>query len=208
VELRTAIRLRRAVRDYTQTPVSGTTLRELITAASWAPSAMNDQPWQFTVVTDAVLLDEISRRSKLWMLQGVDAMPRSGHFRDLLSDPHFHIFYCAPALIVISGPGDGPWSVEDCALAAQNMMLSALDQDLGSCWIGFAQGWLNTEDGHNALGLPRQSRVVAPIIVGHPKVTPPPVSRKPPVINWIGKIAAPLESAAQQSIAHITLIHP
>jgi hypothetical protein len=58
------------------------------------------------------------------------------------------------------------------------------------------------------LGLPRQSRVVAPIIVGHPKVTPPPVSRKPPVINWIGKIAAPLESAAQQSIAHITLIHP
>src|SRR5664279_2327080 len=112
------------------------------------------------------------------MLKGVAAMPRSSHFRDILADPHFHIFYHAPTLIVISVPGDGPWGAEDCALAAQNLMLAALDQNLGSCWIGFAQGWLNTEEGHNALGLPRQSRVLAPILVGHPKVAAPPLPRK------------------------------
>ncbi|HJS44938.1 MAG TPA: nitroreductase [Rhizomicrobium sp.] len=208
MELRTAIRLRRAVRDYSQTPVSAALLRDLISAASWAPSAMNEQPWHFTVVTDAALLDEISQRSKEWMLKEIATMPRPRHFRDLLADPAFHIFYHAPALIVISVPGEGQWRAEDCALAAQNMMLTALEQKLGSCWIGFAQGWLNTEAGLNLLGLPRQSRVVAPIIVGYPKASPPPVPRKPPLITWIGKIAAPPEPAPHPDASNGTLMHP
>jgi len=208
VELRTAIRLRRAVRDYTEAPVSAAVLRDLISAASWAPSAMNEQPWHFTVVTDAALLDEISRCSKEWMLKDVAAMPRPGHFRDLLADPAFHIFYHAPALIVISVPADRQWSTEDCSLAAQNMMLAALEQKLGSCWIGFAQGWLNTEDGLNLLGLALRSRVVAPIIVGYPKAAPPPVARKAPLITWIGKIAVPPEPASPPDIGTRTLIHP
>jgi len=169
---------------------------------------MNEQPWHFTIVTDAALLDEISRCSKLWMLKEVAAMPRPGHFRDLLADPLFHIFYHAPALIVTSVPSDRQWSAEDCALAAQNMMLAALEQNLGSCWIGFAQGWLNTEEGHALLGLPRQCRVVAPIIVGYPKAIPPPVPRKPPLITWIGMIAAPPEPASSSGTSHGTLAHP
>lgn len=208
MELRTAIRQRRAVRDYTQEPVSAATLRELISAASWAPSAMNEQPWHFTVVTEAALLDEISSRSKEWMLKGVAAMPRPGHFRDLLADPDFHIFYHAPALIVLSVPGDGQWGAEDCALAAQNLMLAAVDQGLGTCWIGFAQGWLNTGEGHNVLGLPRQSRVVTPIIVGYPKTAPPPVARKAPLITWIGTMAAPPEPEPPPGASNGTLIHP
>ena len=169
---------------------------------------MNEQPWHFTVVTDAALLDEISRRSKAWMLQGVDALQRPGHFRDLLADPQFHIFYHAPALVVISVPHEGQWREEDCALAAQNLMLAAQDQKLGTCWIGFAQGWLNTEEGHGVLELPRQSRVVAPIIVGHPRSEPPPVPRKPPVITWIGKIAAAADREVQVSATHTALNHP
>ena len=203
-----AIRRRRAVRDYKPDQVSAPELRQLIAAASWAPSAMNEQPWHFTVVTDAKFLDEISQRSKTWMLQGVAAMPRSGHFRDLLADPHFHIFYNAPALIVISATSNGQWSAEDCALAAQNLMLAALDQGLGSCWIGCAQGWLNTDEGHGALGLSRQNRVVAPIIVGHPKAPPPTVPRKTPLISWIGKIAATLEQDSQTAGTHGVLNHP
>lgn len=206
MNLLTAIRKRRAVRDYTQEPVSASALRELISAASWAPSAMNDQPWHFTVVTDAALLDEISARSKQWMLKGVAAMPRPGHFQDLLADPGFHIFYHAPVLLVISAPGDRQWSAEDCALAAQNLMLAALEKDLGTCWVGFAQGWLNTEEGHDLLGLPRSSRVVAPIIVGHPKTVPPDVSRKAPLITWIGTVAPSIDDP--EPAAHRTLSHP
>ncbi|MEO8302102.1 MAG: nitroreductase, partial [Rhizomicrobium sp.] len=207
MEVLDAIRRRRAVRDYKPDRLSAAVLRQLIAAASWAPSAMNEQPWHFTVVTDAALLDEISRRSKTWMLERVATMPRSDHFRDILADPHFNIFYHAPALIVVSASSDGQWRAEDCALAAQNLMLAALDQDLGSCWIGFAQGWLDTEEGHNLLGLSRQSRVVAPVIVGYPRAAPPPVPRKSPVISWIGNIAAAPERELVSGETHGILKH-
>ena len=183
-----AIRERRAVRDYKPDPVSAGMIYQLMTSASWAPSAMNEQPCRFTVVTDSALLDEISAKSKAATLANMSAMLRPNHFRDILGDPGFHIFYHAPVLIVISATGDGQWYVEDCALAAQNLMLSAYALGLGSCWVGFAQGWLNTLEGHRALGLPTGDRAVAPIIVGHPTVLPPPVARKAIAISWIGDI--------------------
>lgn len=192
MDIGTAIRARRAVRDYTSQPITMLALRELIMAASWAPSAMNTQPWRFTAVTDMALLEEISRNAKAWLLRSVDEMPRSGHFRDLLSDPHFQLFYGAPALVVISS-SDAQWAVEDCALAAQNLMLAAVERGLGSCWIGFARGWLNTDEGRSTLGLAADSHVVAPIILGYAKTPAPSVPRKNPVINWIGDaIPAPV----------------
>ena len=72
------------------------------------------------------------------------------------------------------------------ALAAENMMLAAYASGLGTCWIGFAQTFLNTSDGKNMLGLPATTVPVAPIIVGHPKTEVPPVPRKAPDIRWIG----------------------
>jgi nitroreductase len=65
-------------------------------------------------------------------------------------------------------------------------MLTAHAIGLGTCWIGFAQSFLNTPDGKNLLGLPAASVPVAPIIIGHPKSTPPPVPRKEPEIRWVG----------------------
>lgn len=186
MEVLEAIRQRRAVRDYLPDSVPIATLRQLITAASWAPSAMNDQPWHFTVVTEKAMLDDISTRSKAWMLGAASDISSSDHFRDILRDPHFHLFYHAPVLIVISTSTTAQWSVEDCSLAAQNLMLAAADQDLGSCWIGFAQGWLNTSEGRECLGLAASSCVVAPIIIGYPRSEAPPVSRKAPIVAWIG----------------------
>jgi len=104
----------------------------------------------------------------------------------MLADEDFHIFYHAPALIVIVGAAHGPWVVEDCALAAENLMLAAYAEGLGSGWIGFAQGYLNTNDGKSLLGLAAESVPVAPVIVGYPKAIPPAVPRKEPVIRWIG----------------------
>jgi nitroreductase len=192
MKIGTAIRSRRAVRDYAPQPVPMSVLHQLITAASWAPSAMNEQPCHYTVVTDAAVLDEISRNAKDWLLNKVGELPRSDHFRDLLSDPHYHLFYHAPALVVISAPDDRQWGAEDCALAAQNLMLAAVEHGVGSCWIGFAQGWLNTDDGRRILGLTAHSHVVAPIILGYSKAPPPPVPRKAPIVNWIGDMIPPL----------------
>jgi nitroreductase len=106
-------------------------------------------------------------------------------FAPRLTDPDFQIFYHAPVLVVISAGAQGPWIVEDCALAAENLMLAACAEGLGSCWIGFAQGYLNTPEGKELLGIPPAWVPVAPIIVGHPKSVPPPVARHEPVIRWV-----------------------
>jgi nitroreductase len=181
-----AIRERRAVRDFKPDPVCAGKLYHLVSAASWAPSALNEQPWLFTIVTDRTVLDEISTRAKAWMLNNLTDMPRRAHFHDILAEPDFHIFYNAPCLIVISSASTGPWTKEDASLAAQNLMLMATDLGMGSCWIGFAQGWLNTTEGRQILDLPENAVVVAPVIVGHPRTVPPPVARKMPLISWIG----------------------
>lgn len=181
-----AITGRRAVREYSEQSVDEQTIRRLIVAATQAPSAVNQQPWTFTVVRDQGVLDRISREAKAHMLAAMPAGSESDHFRSLLADPDFHIFYHAPVLILISASAESPWIVEDCALAAQNLMLAAHAAGLGSCWIGFAQGFLKTPAGKNLLGLPASWIPAAPIIVGYPKSAPPPVGRKEPVMRWVG----------------------
>jgi nitroreductase len=184
MDLREAIYGRRAVREFTKEPVDETIIRQLIEAAIQAPSAVNQQPWRFTVVRDKALLTSISCEAKAHMLRLSPAALGSHHFDDILSDAKFDIFYGAPVLIVISA-GAGPWAIEDCALAAENMMLTAHASGLGTCWIGFAQGWFGTSEGKSVLKLPEIDVPVAPIIVGHPESVSPVVSRKPPRIDWV-----------------------
>ena len=185
MDLREAIYTRRAVREFTDELVDEKTLRQVIDAAVQAPSAVNQQPWSFCVVRDKALLAQLSHEAKAHMLRTSPAA-LSHHFQELLSDPKFDIFYHAPALIVISSVAESPWAVENCSLAAENLMLTARAAGLGTCWIGFAQTWLGTPEGKAALSLPATYVPIAPIIVGHPKSAQPPVPRKEPEISWIG----------------------
>jgi len=186
MDINEAIAGRRSTRDYTAQAVDEKTIRRLIDAAVHAPNASNGQPWTFTVVRDQGLLDRISDEAKSHMLATLPAGPGSDRYRTMLSDVNFQIFYHAPALILISGIAQRPRVVEDCALAAENLMLAAYGVGLGTCWIGFAQGFLNTSEGKNALGLPATSVPIAPIIVGYPKAETAPVARKEPEIRWVG----------------------
>jgi nitroreductase len=181
-----AISGRRSVREYTTQAVEEQTIHYLINAAILAPNAVNQQPWTFTVVRDQGLLDRVSRGAKSHMLMSMPVSPHSDHFRSLLNEPNFQIFYRAPVLILICAEVDGPWIIEDCALAAENLMLAACAAGLGTCWIGFAQSFLNTPEGKEALDLPAGCMPVAPIIVGYPKNVPSPVPRKEPKVRWIG----------------------
>ena len=186
MEIKEAIEGRRSVREYEPEAIDESVIRRLIAAAVKAPSAVNQQPWTFTVVRDQDLLEKISRKAKAHVLATSAHNAHVGDFRALLSDPKFHIFYRAPVLIVISAAAHGPWIVEDCALAAENLMLCAFAQHLGTCWIGFAQSYLNTKKGKSVLGIPEHWVPVAPIIVGKPKVWPPSVPRKEAEIRWLG----------------------
>ena len=189
MDIETALWHRRSVRDYDSRPVDQATLQHLIDAAIQAPSAVNEQPWTFLVVRDAALLDRLSRDAKTQVLANLSDEVPSGNtserFHQILSDPTFQIFYHAPVLIVIAAQARGSWVTEDCAMAAQNLMLDACSRGLGSCWIGFAQRYLNTPAGKQALGIPDTWVTVAPIIVGHPRTTPAAVPRRTPTIRWI-----------------------
>ena len=186
MELMDAIRNRRAVREYTSEPVAPDTIRALIEAATLAPSAVNAQPWLFTVIRDGKVLDRISAAAKAHMLTLIGEGSGLHGMREHLTNPEFHIFYHAPVLILISASGSDGWAVEDATLAAENLMLAACDKGLGTCWIGFAQRWLETEDGRRTAGFSAEFRPVAPIIVGHPKGASPAVPRNAPTIHWIG----------------------
>ena len=163
MDLLEAIRKRRSVREYTGEPVDDTVLRELIEAAVLAPSAINQQPWTFVVIKDADRLAQISRKAKSHLLKASLSAP-AHPFREMLNDPDFDIFYHAPALVVIAAADPTDWAVEDCALAAENLMLAAYAMDLGTCWIGFAQNWLATPEGKAELGIPATYAPIAPIV--------------------------------------------
>lgn len=186
MELNEAISGRRSVREYTDKTPDEQTIRRLLDAAVRAPSAVNQQPWTFTVVRDQSLLEQVSHEAKSYMLANAPAEAHADHFRTILVAPGFHIFYHAPVLILISALAQVRWIVEDCAMAAENLMLAAYGAGLGSCWIGFAQSYLYTAEGKRLLGLPSSWVPIAPIIIGYPKSPTPPVSRKVPEIRWIG----------------------
>lgn len=184
-QIHEAIFNRRSVREYADEPVDEATIRRLITAAVQAPNAVNEQPWTFAVVRDRTVLDRISREAKAHMLATMAAV-HADRFRSQLADPEFDVFYRAPVLVIISARAGGPWIVEDCALAAENLMLAAFAEQLGTCWIGLAQSYLNTAAGKAVVGAPGASVAVAPVIVGKPKSTLPAVPRREPEIRRIG----------------------
>jgi len=177
---------RRAVREYTTQAVNEKSIRHLIDCAVMAPNAVNQQPWAFIVIRDQALLDKISEETKNHVRAEKHETHHAGNFHTNLDDPSSNIFYHAPVLILISAIEAGPWIVQDCALAAENLMLSAYDQGLGSCWIGFAQSFLNSPRGKSLVQMPEGWVPAAPIIVGHAAHFPAPTPRIEPVIRWIG----------------------
>jgi nitroreductase len=186
MDLEQVIHSRRAVREYKEEGIGRAVLQKLIDAAIQAPSAVNEQPWLFTVVQDRGLLGLICREAKALLLTTPPQNLTLHRLHELRNDPDFDIFYHAPVLIVIASATESRWAVENCALAAENLMLAACAEGLGTCWIGLSQGWLATIEGKAALGLPAACLPVAPIIVGRPKSPSPAIPRKAPQIRWIG----------------------
>ena len=182
-----AIYHRRAVRNYTPGIIDQSVIRTLLDAAVHAPTAMHEEPWAFAVIQDNALLDRLSDSAKEEVrreAQGSDT--RQGrHALDLVNQPDFHVFYNASTLIVIYSKFPGPYVVADCWLAAENLVLAACAQGLGTCVIGFAVAALNTPKWKAELKIPVEMTAVAPIIVGVPAAVTPPVSRKPPeILTW------------------------
>jgi nitroreductase len=183
MELMEVLRNRRAVRDYTSATLSRTLIERLIEAAVLAPSAMNVQPWAFTALLDPERIDGYEERARRWFLESPEGSNEEA--RSILRKPGFRIFRHAPALVLVMARSSAAQANDDCCLAAQNLMLAARDQGIGSCWIGFSRRWLNLPSTKKDFGLPEDYQVVAPVILGYPKAWPEFQGRRPPEIHWL-----------------------
>jgi nitroreductase len=186
MEMMEVLKNRRAVREYTNAQIQRSTVERLISSAILAPSAMNLQPWAFAVILDRTRIEEYGKRARDWALANFSQTGLEPRLRQMLEDPNFVMFYHAPALILILAKSSEAQSIEDCGLAAENFMLAARDEGLGTCWIGLARPWLNLPATKAELKLPKDYCVVVPLILGVPKAWPESHGRNAPEIYWLG----------------------
>lgn len=183
MQLLEAIETRRSCRKFTTEVPTDDTIRSLLHYATKAPSATNTQPWRFAVIQDTALLDRYSDETKrLLLASNTDLVEK---YRHILSNPDYHVFHHAPTLVIIYACQSRFFSITDCSLAAQNLMLAAHDGGLGTCWIGFSTPLFNAPHIKEELGIPAEYEAIAPIIVGYPeRILPPMEKNEPEIICW------------------------
>jgi nitroreductase len=160
---------RRSVRNYSDKEVPDEIIREIIRAGTYAPTAVNKQPWRFVVVKNRQLIDEYDDRAKKAFLAAFrdTENPDLVRYVQHLSKPTTQILYGAPVFILVFASPD-VIDEHDCALSAENMMLAAHSLGIGSCWIGLAAGLGNDMEFLKEVGVPEGHKLIAPLIFGYP----------------------------------------
>lgn len=185
MECKDVLYTRRSVRKYTEQQLDKPTILALLNAAVQAPSATNSQPWCFAVIQDRLLLKNYSDRAKTYLLDILDTYPSLLKYKTLLEKGDYNLFHNAGTLLLIYAKPKGPFAYGDCCLAAQNIMLAAHDSDLGTCWIGFAQYFLQKADVKQELNIPVEYTMVAPLILGYPATQAKTLIKKEPeILCW------------------------
>ena len=183
------LKKRRSVRNYQDRTVPVEIIREMIIESTIAPSAGNEQPWRFIVVSDKEVLKRISDESKGSLLNRIAANPNdyARKYKGMLQNEAFNIFYNAPCLIMILGPSQLKNLYVDCALAACYFMMAATSRGLGTCWVNFATE-IHDPGIRDELGMPDDCTIVAPIILGYPEKIPPiPKRREPEILRIVAQ---------------------
>jgi nitroreductase len=183
------IYLRRAVRDYKPLDVPDDIIKDLIKAGTYAPSAVNRQPWRFVVVKNKELIRRLSDRSKKAWLESAGKVddPHLKQVVNAMKMPEFDIFYNAPVLVLIFAAPDAYSPQYDCALAAENMMLAARSLGIGSCWVGFGMPIGSDKEMLEELKVPENHKLMAPLIFGYPvkDIQAAPARKEDVMLNWI-----------------------
>ena len=195
-----AIKHRRSIRKFLETPIEKPIVDEIITAGRYAPSPEDDQPWRFIVVTNREKITRLSRDVKKEMLSILKKRIVLQLFYKQLRNretieflyaaaivPEDTIFFNAPVVILVVTK-DRRFYDESCACCAQNMMLAGHSLGIGSCWIGFAHFLNQNKKVLADLQVPSGYHISAALVFGHPQEKPrQPSIRKPmaDVINWV-----------------------
>ncbi|MDR1514780.1 MAG: nitroreductase family protein [Synergistaceae bacterium] len=176
---------RRSIRQYLEQVVPHDVLELLIKAAKYAPSAMNAQIWHFTVITNRGVIDRVTDTLKAASLH--ESVPAD--FRTRVTKPEYTVNYGAPAFIIISGDPVWATAINDCSLAAGNIMIAAHSLGLGSCWINQPGAVCDVPQFRSLLtelGVPQNYKVYACVCIGYPahSIAIPP-DRIDGVVNFV-----------------------
>jgi F420 biosynthesis protein FbiB-like protein len=180
MDVLTAIHTRRSIRRYTAATVPAELIERLLTAATWAPSAHNRQPWRFGVL--------MQREPKERLAEAMGARLRADRLAD--GDPPDLVeqdaarsrlrIVSAPVVIVICltmadmdkypdarrRKAEYTMAVQSVAMAAQNLLLAAHAEGLGACWL--CAPLFGRDTVREALGLPEDWEPQALITLGYP----------------------------------------
>lgn len=157
MELMEAIKRRRSVRSYQDKVVEAEKLLRILEAGRQAPSARNMQDWRFIVVKDPWLRRRLAEAAKNQEFVGQ-----------------------APVVIVACGTSDyvmtsGQLTYPiDVSIAVDHMTLAAVEEGLGTCWIGA----FYEDKVKEILGIPQPIRVVALLPLGYLAQPSKPTPRK------------------------------
>ena len=126
-----AIKARRSIRAYKDTPVEREKLQLLAECGVWAPSAMGRQEWEVRIVDSKAWIDGCTA-AYLKAIEGTDKA------KYMLTPTFKNIFRNAPAVIFVAAP-EGLFAGENVGCLGQNIMLAATELGLGTCFLGSAQ---------------------------------------------------------------------
>jgi len=156
-----AIKSRVSVRQYEQRPIPREVLADLIDCGRLAPTAKNEQGWQFVVVQEPDLRAQITEALQWSKFVGE-----------------------APALILVFYRKDGYCQVEDASAATENIIIAAAAHGLGTCWIN-SHRKPHSADVGRLVGCPDDHELVTMIAAGYPAERKPRPKRDlAEVLHW------------------------
>ena len=148
-----AIHSRRSIRDYQEKSISQEIISKLLAAAMAAPSARNQQPWEFVVITNKEILEKI---------------PGVNPYAKMAARSSLAILVCGNLELETSS---GYWVI-DCSAAIQNLLLSAHALGLGAVWTGTYPREERMEGYTKLFNLPDHIIPHSLIVIGYPKNQP------------------------------------
>lgn len=165
---------RRSIRRFQEKQIKEEELQHILQAGLYAPSAGGRQGVLFAVSQDK------ETNEKLGKIKRANAHPRMATATSFVSkeqpsiadDPNLkNAFYDAPTVVTLFGPKDFLFTKEDCAMAAENMMLAADALGIGSCYIGAGWQAFAGPYGQEVLqkwNIRRDYFAVAQVLLGYP----------------------------------------
>ncbi len=144
-----AIITRRSIRKYDSRPVSEDEIEKILRAGMSAPSAGNEQPWQFVVIDDREILDKI---------------PEVHPYAKMIKEAPVAILVCADMRL----EKYKDFWVQDVSAATENMLLAAHALGLASVWLGVHPRSERKEGLKRLLNLPEEIEPFALLPIGHP----------------------------------------